>query len=95
VYALGVMLYVLLSGKHPTAGHAASSAMALKAVLEDTPRKLSDAVTQSRDTTAADASVLAERRTTTPKRLVSLVSGDLDNILAKALKKIPAERYCQ
>ncbi|TAG03422.1 MAG: serine/threonine protein kinase [Betaproteobacteria bacterium] len=93
VYALGVMLYVLLSGKHPTAGHAASSAMALKAVLEDTPRKLSDAVTQSRDTTAADASGLAERRTTTPKRLVSLVSGDLDNILAKALKKIPAERY--
>ncbi|TAG47472.1 MAG: serine/threonine protein kinase [Betaproteobacteria bacterium] len=93
VYALGVMLYVLLSGKHPTAGHAASSAMALKAVLEDTPRKLSDAVTQSRDTTADDASALAERRTTTPKRLVSLVSGDLDNILAKALKKVPAERY--
>jgi tetratricopeptide (TPR) repeat protein len=35
----------------------------------------------------------ATERATTPRRLQGLLRGDLDNIVAKALKKRPAERY--
>ncbi len=93
VYALGVMLFLLLSGKHPTAQENVSPAVALRAVLEGEPRRLSEAVTQGGDTTLDNAAALAERRTTTPRKLIGLVSGDLDNIVAKALKKSPTERY--
>jgi len=43
--------------------------------------------------TPSDAAVLAAARATTPQKLVRALRGDLDNILAKALKKLPAERY--
>ena len=61
VYALGVLLYLLLSGRHPTAGENSSPAEWLASVLEaEAPR---------------------------------LGLGDLDTVLAKALRKAPAERY--
>jgi serine/threonine protein kinase len=74
VYALGLVLYVLLSGAHPIAAEPRSSAEFLRAVLsEDTPR------------VSKSAAVTSARRRT--------LKGDLDNIVAKALKKVPAERY--
>jgi eukaryotic-like serine/threonine-protein kinase len=41
VYALGVLLYVVLSGKHPTAGTAQSPAELYKAITETEPSPLS------------------------------------------------------
>ena len=83
VYALGVLLYLLLSGRHPIDLHTAQRADTplerLRALVEIEPRRLSDAVRSQR--TAHSARRAAELR------------GDLDTIVARALKKRPAERY--
>ncbi len=71
VYSLGVLLYQLLSGRHPTSEGLTTIAEHLRAVTEVEPRRLSEA--------AGDR--------------LRLPRGDLDLILAKALKKAPAERY--
>ena len=73
VYALGVLLYVLLTGQHPAGAGPHSSAELLKAVVETEPPRLSDAISHN--------------------KLPGLFRGDLDTIVAKALKKNPSERY--
>jgi eukaryotic-like serine/threonine-protein kinase len=72
VYALGVLLYVLLSGAHPTAKPTDTPVDRLRSVVETEPQRLSSAA---------------------PSRATHALRGDLDNIAAKALKKLPAERY--
>ncbi len=79
VYALGVLMYALLGGGHPTTDATATPVDQLRTVVEVAPRRLSDAVRQQR---SADA----------PRRAREL-RGDLDTIVAKALKKAPTERY--
>ena len=73
VYSLGVMLYVLLAGRHPTGEGSRSAAEHIRGILDTEPPQLSAA---------------AE-----PKELRRLYTGDLDNVLAKALQKDPARRY--
>ena len=104
IYSLGVLLYVILSGRHPAAGAAASKSELIRAVTEqDAPRMSS---TLSRDATSgqagkvADASATthtnrdrASHRSTTSERLRRTLAGDLDNIVAKAMRKNPRERY--
>jgi serine/threonine-protein kinase len=80
VYALGVLLYLLLAGRHPTAPESRSPADHLRHVVETDPPRLSTAAG------AGDAAGAAGR-------LRRLYAGDLDNILAKALKKRPEDRY--
>lgn len=90
VYSLGVLLYELLTGHHPH-GETSRSAEVVRAILEDEPRDPSAIVTRDRgDTTAAE---IARRRSTLPADLQRRLRGDLDNIVAKALRKDPAERY--
>ena len=61
VYALGVLLYLLVSGKHPTSDLARTPVESVLMLLEVEPAELG--------------------------------LGDLDNILARALRKVPADRY--
>jgi eukaryotic-like serine/threonine-protein kinase len=81
VYALGVLLYLLLAGRHPTGEGSRTAAEHLQGVLQVEAPRLSAAVTG------------AAARGGTAERLRRLYRGDLDNIVARALKKRPEERY--
>jgi len=86
VYALGVLLYVLLTGQHP-AGSARSTADLVKAIVDTEPPRMSSVVI------ARDNHADATNRGAVPEKLQRLLRGDLDTIVAKALKKNPLERY--
>ncbi len=78
VYSLGVVLYRLLTGTLPYDLNPESSALREKAVCEQEPKL---------------ASVAAHGKEGNPKVLPRLLSGDLDNILTKALRKRADDRY--
>jgi serine/threonine protein kinase len=86
VYALGVLLYEMLSGQHPCGASPKSQADYTRAIVENEPLRLSAAADNSTPDDAA-------KRGTTHERLVRQLRGDLDTIVGKALKKAPAERY--
>ncbi len=73
VHALGTLLFLLLTGKHPAGPARSNPADLLKAIVDSVPPRASDAADED-----------ARRRQ---------LRGDLDTIVAKALKKDPAERY--
>ncbi|HEU0198893.1 MAG TPA: serine/threonine-protein kinase, partial [Burkholderiaceae bacterium] len=80
VYALGVLLYMLLGGGHPTSKPTQAPVERLRSIVETEPLRLSEAVARGAGSEAGDKHVRTLR-------------GDLDNIVGKALKKAPAERY--
>jgi eukaryotic-like serine/threonine-protein kinase len=87
VYALGVILYGLLGGIGPYGQSSLTPMQLARAVVETEPKRLSDVVAN------VGAQDIAAARKTTPERLRRSLRGDLDIIVAKALKKNPAERY--
>jgi tetratricopeptide (TPR) repeat protein len=87
VYGLGVILYRLLSGRGAHGPDTSTPAQLTRAALEKEPRRLSD-FGVGEETVA-----IAANRDCTPERLRRALRGDLDVIVAKALKKTPAERY--
>jgi eukaryotic-like serine/threonine-protein kinase len=92
VYALGVLLYQLLTGRHPTAPKNATNPEILRTLTDHEPIRASDAVGQLVSRDVETARILDERRTT-HERLRRTCRGDLDTVLGKALKKNPSERY--
>jgi serine/threonine protein kinase len=92
VYASGVLLYVLLTGRHPVGSGPHTPAGLVKAILDTEPPSPSEIVAST--VKKEEASVTnARRRATTPDKLARLLRGDLDTMVAKALKKNPQERY--
>jgi serine/threonine protein kinase/lipopolysaccharide biosynthesis regulator YciM len=92
VYGLGVLLYVLLTGQHPTGLGSHSHADLVKAIVDIEPERPSEIVAATRDK-AELAIKNAASRATTPDKLRRTLRGDLDTIVTKALKKDPQERY--
>jgi eukaryotic-like serine/threonine-protein kinase len=88
VYALGVLLYQLLAGRHPTAFDARSEADVMRATLNTEPVRMSTALAAY-----PLAMRVADDRSTTLPRLRRQLHGDIENIVARALRKEPSQRY--
>ena len=85
VYALGVLMYLLLGGDHPTAAATAARLDHMRSVIETVPKRLSEAVLRRGGPTM--------RWSAESRRLANEVKGDIETIVAKALKKSASERY--
>ncbi len=92
VYALGALLYELLSGRKAHALCSMTPREIARVICEEETGVPSSAVDRD-DAGRPTAAEIAERRRTTPERLRKRLRGDLDDIVLRAMRKEPGKRY--
>lgn len=97
VYALGVVLFELLTGLRPYQVSAASQLELERSICVTDPRSPSTIVTRAGSKSGTEKGpnieTLAAARGIAPKRFAKQLQGDLDAIVMRALRKEPTQRY--
>jgi non-specific serine/threonine protein kinase/serine/threonine-protein kinase len=100
VYSLGLVLYELLAGHRALAVTGRTPREIALTIADRDPDKPSSAILRAsdfdgadRDSQSLDPDTISDLRATTANKLHRRLRGDLDNIVLKALRKEPKNRY--
>ncbi len=100
LYSLGLILYELLTGHRVYRLASLLPHEIARAILETDPEKPSIAVErkddipeQGKEKSPLTPEIISSLRADSPEKLSQRISGDLDNVVLKAIRKEPRERY--
>jgi len=97
VYALGVLIYELLGGRSPYANQNSTPLALERAICNADPPKVSSLfktrVVQAPEADGFNSEDVAARRSAGLQRLRKQLGGDVDEIILKAMRKEPEQRY--